>query len=137
MLKGEKIIHEMLENDAFSRWMGIELISYEENEVLIKMTVNEDMNNGFHITHGGIVYSFADSAFAFLSNSYGRHAVSIESSISHIAKTQTGDQLWARAQKINAGNRIANYTVVVTNQNEVTVAHFKGTVYISSKEWEV
>ena len=127
----------MLENDAFSRWMGIELISYEENEVLIKMTVNEDMNNGFHITHGGIVYSFADSAFAFLSNNYGRHAVSIESSISHIAKTQTGDQLWARAQKINAGNRIANYTVVVTNQNEVTVAHFKGTVYISSKEWEV
>lgn len=137
MTKGEKIINAMLENDPYSQWLGIQLISHDQDEVIIKMAVRDEMNNGFSITHGGIAYSFADSAFAFLSNSYGRHAVSIESSISHIAKVQSGDILWARAQKINSGNRISNYSVDVKNQDDKLVAHFKGTVYVSSREWEV
>lgn len=137
MSKGEKIINTMIDNDPFSKWLGIELISYTQDEVLIKMRVRDEMNNGFNITHGGITYSFADSAFAFLSNSYGKHAVSIESSISHISKVQSGDELWARAQKINTGNRISSFNVEVKNQEDRLVAHFKGTVYISSREWEV
>jgi acyl-CoA thioesterase len=137
MSKEIKIIRKMLDNDPFSQWLGIELVSCEKEEIVIKMQVREEMNNGFGISHGGIVYSFCDSAFAFLSNSYGKHAVSIESSISHISKIQAGDILWARAQKVNKGNRIANFIVKATNQTEELVAHFKGTVFITSNEWEV
>ena len=137
MTKGEQIIHKMLETDAFSKWLGIELVSYEENEVVVKMKVREEMNNGFSITHGGISYALADSAFAFLSNSYGRHAVSVDSSITHTSKVVAGDILWARAQKINKGNRIASFSVKVNKQNKELIAHFKGTVYISSQEWEL
>jgi len=104
---------------------------------LVKMTVRDKMNNGFSITHGGITYALADSAFAFLSNSYGRHAVSVDSSITHTQKVVAGDELWARAQKINKGNRISSFSVKVENQNRELVAHFKGTVYISSQEWDV
>lgn len=137
MTKGERIIHKMLDNDPFSQWLGIELVSYEEDEVLIKMKVREEMSNGFGITHGGISFSLADSAFAFLSNSYGRHAVSVDSSITHMSKVESGNILWARAQKLNKGNRISSFSVDVRNQDQVLVAHFKGTVYISSKEWDV
>jgi acyl-CoA thioesterase len=137
MDKGQKIIRTMLENDSFSNWLGIELVEYKKDTVLVKMNVREEMNNGFSITHGGISYALADSAFAFLSNSYGRHAVSVDSSITHLAKVQTGDILWARAQKINKGNRISTFSVDVLNQNKDLISHFKGTVYISSKEWEV
>ena len=45
------------------------------------------MLNGFSIAHGGISYSLADSALAFAANSYGKKAVSIETSISHIKKS--------------------------------------------------
>jgi len=55
----------MYENDAFSKWLGIELINISRGYAKIKMTVREEMTNGFKIAHGGITYSLADSAFPY------------------------------------------------------------------------
>ena len=95
------------------------------------------MCNGFGIIHGGISFSFADSALAFACNSQGRHAVSIECSISHIRPIQTGDALVAIAEEKNLGNRTAIYEVRVEKEGGELVALFKGTVFRKDKEWEV
>ena len=63
------------------------------------MTIREEMTNGFKIAHGGITFSFADSAFAFASNSRGRKAVSIETSISHTKPLKIGDIITAIAEE--------------------------------------
>ncbi len=132
-----KIVDAMYHNDAFSQWLGIRRIKDGPGYSLIEMTVREEMTNGFKIAHGGISYSFADSAFAFASNARGRHAVSIETTISHLAKIQIGDVLQAEATEEHLSHKVAVYTVVVRNQHQEKVALFKGTVYRSSKEWEV
>lgn len=137
MANAQNIIQAMLKNDAYSQWMGIEVKEISEDEVVIKMEVREEMCNGFGILHGGVTYAFADSAFAFLSNSQGKHAFSIESSISHLSKVQVKDELWARAQKIKIGNRISTFLVDITNQDDELVAHFKGVAYNSSTKWEL
>jgi acyl-CoA thioesterase len=93
------------------------------------------MLNGFDILHGGITYSLADSALAFASNSHGRMAVSIETSISHIESCVVGDVLTAVAEEANCRNTVGIYQVTVTNQNNTTVALFKGTVYRTKKQW--
>ncbi len=95
------------------------------------------MLNGFDIAHGGITYSLADSALAFASNSHGIQSVSIETSISHTKPVKEGDVLTAIAIEKNLTSKIGVYEVVVTNQADVTVALFKGTVYRTGKEWEV
>jgi len=94
------------------------------------------MTNGFDIAHGGITYSFADSAFAFASNSQGKFAVSIETSISHTLAVYTDDILTAEAVQDNLSNKLAHYRVTVTNQDSKIVALFKGTVYRKNEEWE-
>ena len=126
----------MYENDAFSKWLGIELIEISQGYAKIKMIVRPEMTNGFKIAHGGITYSFADSAFAFASNSWGEHAVSIETSISHTRPVNIGDVLTAETSMENKSKRLAIYTVKVTNQDEKVVALFKGTVFHTGKEWE-
>jgi acyl-CoA thioesterase len=57
------------------------------------------MLNGFGIAHGGISYSLADSALAFASNSHGRKAVSIETSISHTESLKENTRLWQKQKK--------------------------------------
>ena len=126
----------MYDQDAFSKWLGIDLIDIHQGYAKVQMTVREEMTNGFKIAHGGITYSLADSAFAFASNSWGEHAVSIETSISHTRPVQVGDILTAETNMENRSKRLAIYTVKVTNQEDKTVALFKGTVFHTGKNWE-
>ncbi len=129
------IVDKMYNGDAFSQWLGIERIEDGLGYSKLKMTVREEMTNGFKIAHGGITYSLADSALAFASNSHGRQAVSLETSISHTKAVHIGDVLTAEAIEVNLTNATAIYGVKVSNQNNETVALFKGTVYRTKKEW--
>ncbi|MBX2982914.1 MAG: hydroxyphenylacetyl-CoA thioesterase PaaI [Flavobacteriales bacterium] len=132
-----RIVARMMEHDAFSQWLGITVVSVTPGSCELKMSVREEMNNGFRITHGGITYCLADSALAFASNSHGSHAVSIETSISHVKPVRSGDVLTAKAEELSRSNRIAVYHIAVTNQEGSTVALFKGTVFRTGKEWEL
>ncbi|RMD72046.1 MAG: hydroxyphenylacetyl-CoA thioesterase PaaI [Bacteroidetes bacterium] len=132
-----RVIDRMMERDWFSQWLGIERVEEGAGHCTLRMRVRREMLNGFGIAHGGISYSLADSALAFASNSHGRHAVSIETSISHVQPVRAGDVLTARAIEEHLSNKIGVYRVVVTNQDGQQVALFKGTVYRTSREWEV
>ena len=127
----------MFEGDAFSKWLGVEIVEVSEGFAELKLTVREDMTNGFKIAHGGISYSLADSALAFASNSHGRKSVSVETSISHTKQCLVGDVMTAKAIEKSISNKIAIYEIIITNQKDETVALFKGTVYRTSKNWEL
>ncbi|MCB9285218.1 MAG: hydroxyphenylacetyl-CoA thioesterase PaaI [Lewinellaceae bacterium] len=135
--RAQLVVDQMMEHDAFSQWLGIERIEEAPGRSVLRMTVRKEMLNGFHIAHGGICYSLADSALAFASNSHGRKAVSIETSISHTEPVHAGDVLTATAVEENAGKKIAFYQVRVMNQHDRLVALFKGTVYRMEKDWEI
>lgn len=131
-----KITQQMMDGDAFSQWLGIEVVSAEEGSAILQMTIRKEMTNGFGIAHGGISYSLADSALAFASNNFGRQSVSIETSISHIQKMEIGDVLSAKCSLVSQSHKIGVYTVQIKNQKDQLVADFKGTVYKSSQNWE-
>lgn len=130
-----KVVEQMLKNDLFSRWLGIEPVTIQKGRCVLKMTVRKEMLNGFAIAHGGITYSLADSALAFASNSHGRKSVSVETSISHVEPVKEGDVLIADAEEVSISNKIAVYHITVKNQKEKVVALFKGTVYRTAKQW--
>jgi acyl-CoA thioesterase len=101
-----------------------------------QLVIRPEMLNGFHIAHGGIAYSLADSTLAFASNTYGIQCVSMETSISHVLKVELNDVLIAEGMEVYRGKKTAIYEVRVQNQNNDLVALFKGTVFITQKEWE-
>ena len=131
----KKVVDKMISGDAFSQWLGIEVLEITEGFCKLKMTVRDEMTNGFNIAHGGIAYSLADSCLAFAANADGIQAVSIETSISHTKKVANGDILTATSKEMNKSNKTALYYITITNQDNLEVAHFKGTVYRTGKEW--
>jgi acyl-CoA thioesterase len=130
-----EIVQLMLEKDAFSKLLGMEVLQISEGSCQLSMTISKELLNGFHIAHGGICYSLADSALAFAANSYGFQCVSIETSISHVKKVLENDCLTAKVTELNRNSKTALYEVIVSNQAGIAVAFFKGTVMISSKIW--
>lgn len=136
MTTAEKIVKNlMFDNDAFSKWLGIEIIEVKEGFCKLSMKVTEEMLNGFNICHGGITYSLADSSLAFASNTFNKKAVSIETSISHTKAVKMDDILFAESILKTRTNKTAIYEVVITNQHSEIVALFKGTVFIKDQKW--
>ena len=135
MSNPRKIINKMFDQDAFSQWLGIEIIDVSKGFCQLKMTVRKEMLNGFQIAHGGIAYSLADSALAFASNSQGRKSLSVETSISHTVSVKEGEVLTVATKELSLSDKIGVYLITIINQRNEDVAYFKGTVYRTSKEW--
>lgn len=134
-LSPREIVDRMMSNDLFSQTMGMRIISCEKGIVNVSTNVAPTHTNGFKIAHGGITYALADSALAFSSNTHGKHALSINTSIQHLAPVQEGDQIQTEVLPINLTSRIGVYEINIFNQNQKKVAFFTGTVYFKSTSW--
>ena len=125
----ERVVASMMAKDAFSRWLGVEILETRPRYSRIRMTVRAEMVNGFGVSHGGIVFSLADSALAFASNTDGQVTVSIENSVTYPRPVQVGDVLTATAEEESSSSRLGFFRVSVVKDGGVPVAHFRGTVY--------
>ncbi len=134
-MSAEEIVGKMMEKDAFSQWLGIEVMAVKPGFAQLKMKVRSDMVNGFDIAHGGISFSLADSALAFASNGHGQISVSTQTAIQHLEPIHKGDTLIAVADEIKLSNKLGHYRVTVRNQDEKLVADFQGVVYRTPKQW--
>jgi acyl-CoA thioesterase len=136
MLSPIEIVNKMMATDAFSQWLDVEILTVGEGFATLKCTIRPEMVNGFGVCHGGVTFSIADSAFAFASNTRGRHAVSIETQISHVKPVKIDDQITAVAREKHLSTRLGRYEVMLTNQNEEIVAIFNGTVFRTDNTWD-
>lgn len=127
------VVDRMMAHDEFSRWLGIEVVDAGVKRAKVRLTVRPEMVNGFGTGHGGVVYSLADSAFAFASNSDGEIAVAVDCTVSYPAAVHVGDVLTATAVEQSSTRRLGFCEVTVRNQDDVVVGHFRGTVYRTLK----
>jgi len=134
MNKTKNIAEIMLAQDAFSQWLGVEILAQRPGYCRVGMTIRQDMLNGMQKAHGGIAFSFADSCFGFATNGHGRRAVSIESSVNHIQALEAGDFITAETVMDHPTNKLG-FHVIEVKRGEELVAIFKGVVYRTQKEW--
>jgi len=128
-----QVVNKMMHDDAFSQWLGIEILSIAEGHAKIRMTLREEMLNGFGVIHGGIAFSLADSAFAFACNNRNNLSVALDTNITFTKATKPGDVLTAEAKELHNGRSTGLYLVTVTNQPGEQVALFKGTCFRTGK----
>ncbi len=136
MQSPKEIVDIMMAKDYFSQWLGVEILEIKKGSCKLKMTVSKEMLNGHGTAHGGITYSFADSALGFASNSRGQKSVSVETSISHIKPLVENDIIIGEAKEESCSNKIGIYTIKLYKASDTSlVALFKGTVYRTSEAW--
>ena len=134
-MEGTKIPYKMLSQDAYSQWLGIEILECKIGRCKVAMTVRKEMLNSMNKAHGGITYSLAYTAFGFAANTHGRFSVSIETSINHIEAVNEGDYLTAESVIEKVNNKLG-FNIIEVKRGDVMVALFKGVVYRTQKEWE-
>jgi acyl-CoA thioesterase len=124
--RAREVVQSMYEADLASQSLGIEIIDVAPGRVRIGMTVRPDMVNGHGMCHGGIVFAFADSAFAFACNSHGDPMVAAGASIEFLAPTPRGERIIATAAEISRSARHGIYDVAVADGSGTVLAQFRG-----------
>ena len=116
----------MLRDDrASTELLGMRVVEMREDYAVVTMVVRDDMTNGHGITHGGLVFTLADTAFAMACNVEGSVTVSSGAEITFFAPTRAGDELTATAKLRSMRGRSGIYDVEVRSGSGV-VAEFRG-----------
>ena len=124
--RAEKTAAVMWENDAASRWFGFRINRVEEGEAELAMTVEAHHCNGHGMCHGGVIFSLADSAFAFACNSRNEVTVAQQNQITFVSPAREGDTLRATARETALSGRSGLYDVTVINDASVVIAEMRG-----------
>ncbi|MBV8260818.1 MAG: hydroxyphenylacetyl-CoA thioesterase PaaI [Paraburkholderia sp.] len=116
----------MYESDGCTRALGMELLEVRAGYARLSMAVRPEFLNGHQTCHGGMIFSLADSAFAFACNSYNINTVAAGCSIEFLRPVLRDEVLTAEAVEQVLSGRNGVYDIRVTNRAGETVALFRG-----------
>ncbi|WP_193180274.1 hydroxyphenylacetyl-CoA thioesterase PaaI [Nisaea sediminum] len=121
-----KVADWMYENDPATRGFGMSVEQVGPGFARLRMTVRPEMLNGHRTCHGGMIFTLADSAFAFACNSGNALTVAQSCDIDFVNPAREGDELIATCEERFHRGRSGIYDTVVTLSDGTVVAHFRG-----------
>ena len=125
--KTRMVTDVLFARDRASRAMGMRIVDVAPGFAKLAMPVRRHMVQGHGSCHGGVIFTLADSAFAFACN--GRNVTSVAQScdIDFVAPAKLDDVLIAEAQERHLGGRSGVYDVTVTREADgAKIALFRG-----------
>ena len=125
----EATAEAMYARDQAAHALAIKIVRVQPGASLLTMAVRSDMVNGHHICHGGLIFTLADTAFAYACNSYNHNTVASACHIDFLAPAKEGETLEAEAVEQSAAGRTGVYDITVRNSHGKTIALFRGKSY--------
>src|SRR3954447_20663355 len=116
----------MYEQDRASQALGMRILEVRPGYARLAMKIRERMVNGHGICHGGLIFTLADSAFAFACNTYDRRTVAQHCAVTFIVPARLGDVLRAHSVEVSRSGRSGIYDTTVTGEGGAVVAAFRG-----------
>jgi len=116
----------MWRDDNASKWLGMKVEEVRPGYARLSMIVTKNMVNGHNLCHGGLIFTLADSTFAFACNSHNQRAVAAGASIEFLAPAFLGDVLTSEGVEQALKGRTGIYDMKVSNQKGELIALFRG-----------
>lgn len=126
-------VRAMMQRDRASAALGMVVIEDAPGRAVVRMPVRDDMLNGFAITHGGLVFTLADTAFAIACNEDDQITVAQGADVTFLKSTTSGQTLTATAVRRTRSGRTGLYDVAVTDETGDTVAEFRGRSFATNR----
>ena len=125
---------EMMKRDRASASLGMVVERDDPGHAVVSMLVRDDMMNGHDITHGGFVFSLADTAFAIACNDDVVVTVAAGADITFLKATTAGQTLRATAIERVRRGRTGLCDVTVVDETGDVVAEFRGRSITTDKQ---
>lgn len=124
--RARHIAETMLSREGTGPAWGLEIEDIDEGYARIAMVLRADMLNGHGIAHGGMLFSLADTAFAYACNSRNVPTVAQSATIVFLDPGKKGERVVAEAKESSLRGRSGVYAVKVFGEDGRTIAEFQG-----------
>ena len=114
--------------DWFAEALGIQVLEVKDGYAKVSLKIEKNHTNALGFTHGGVIFSLADYAFAQACNYGDNVAVAVQVNINFLKPSVEGDTLTAEAVRVSDGKTMGLYHVSVRNQDKA-VAFFSGLAF--------
>ncbi|QNP44852.1 hydroxyphenylacetyl-CoA thioesterase PaaI [Sphingomonas sediminicola] len=121
-----RVAQEMLASEGTGPSWGIVIEEARAGYVRLRMVLREDMLNGHRIAHGGMVFSLADTAFAYVCNGNNERTVAAQASIVFLDAAKEGETLIAEGEEMSRVGRGGVTRVHVRTADGRPIAEFTG-----------
>jgi acyl-CoA thioesterase len=121
-----RVARAMLAAEGTGPAWGLEIEEAREGYARVRMAVTAAMLNGHGTAHGGLIFSLADSAFAYACNSRNLRSVAAQASIVYLEPAREGDVLIAEAEERALVGRSGVCNVSVRSADGRAIAEFTG-----------
>ena len=122
----EKVAAEMLAAEGTGPTWGIVIEEAREGYARLRMAIRDDMLNGHRIVHGGMIFSLADTAFAYVCNGKNERSVAAQASIVFLDAAKEGETLIAEGTEMSRVGRSGVTRVSVRTEDGRPIAEFTG-----------
>ncbi|WP_299202973.1 hydroxyphenylacetyl-CoA thioesterase PaaI [uncultured Tateyamaria sp.] len=124
--RAQRCADTMWATDEASQALGMRIVYIAPGAATLTMQVRKHMLNGHGICHGGMIFTLADSAFAFACNTYNQITVAQQNQITYLAPGKADEVLTATATETARQGRSGTYDVTVTGADGRQIALFRG-----------
>lgn len=121
-----QVAHQMLAKEGTGPVWGVRIEEARAGYACLSMKVRADMLNGHGIVHGGMVFAFADTAFAYVCNGRNEKTVAAQASIVFLGSAAEGETLIAEAKEVATVGRSGVTHVAVRTAEGRPIAEFTG-----------
>lgn len=125
-------IRTFMEEEPYAQFMGMKLTDFGPGTATAELVPTKDMLNSHNTVHGAVLFSLADYVFATASNSYGKTAVGVTTTMNFMSAGFPGEKITAVATEDKKNHRLAWYTIEISNEKEL-IATMQAMVYRKSE----
>ena len=133
----QQAINQYIQRDPFVKHLGATVEIIAPGHSRVSLTVTAEMVNFHRMTHGGLIFTLGDMAFAAASNSHGQTAVALNVGICFLRASKAGDRLVAEAKEKHAGGRTALYDITIRDQHTGALIAKSPDMVYRKREWFV
>ncbi len=121
-----RVADHLREGEGPTRLFDLALDEAGEGFARVSMRVTPAMLNGVGCAHGGVIFTLADTAFAYACNSRNIANVAQQASIAFLNPAFEDEHLVADAREVAVEGRTGVYAVTVTAADGRVIASFSG-----------
>lgn len=133
----DKKIDDYIQHDPFARLLGAKVEIIKPGQSRVTLTITDAMVNFHGYTHGGVIFSIGDMAFAAASNSHGQTAVALNVGINFLKATKSGDRLIAEATEQSLSGPMGLYDITIRDDRTGEIVAKSQDLVYRKKEWFV
>lgn len=105
----QDLIKSFYEDNPFTNDLGLVIDSIDNGTAVISLTIKHCHTNAYHISHGGVLMSLADTAMGAACLSLNKRVVTLDFNINMLKSVPEGDTIKAKTQVLHNGRK----TVVI------------------------